>query len=111
MLKASPDAEMDAVDPPPSPPPPLGDCVQYGTGHVGAVAVPRLDKDVEDAATHAVGIDGDLIGEVDHDHARLFIGHHFERRAPDFGFATAAADSPVSGAIRLDQHARADLAG
>ena len=73
--------------------------------------MPGLDEDVDDPAAHAIGVDSDLISEVDHHHARLFIGHDFQRRAPDLGLAAATTDGAVGRPIRFDQHARADLAG
>ena len=84
--------------------------VEHARSQVGAVLVPGLDENVDDPATYPVGAHRDLVCQVDHHHARLVVLHDFERRAPHFRFTATAADRAVSGAVRANEHACADLA-
>ena len=78
------------------------------SGH-GALAQ-ALYEYVHDAAADAVlGIEG--CGEIDRDDARHAVLEDSHRLLPDLGLATTPADCAEEGAIGVDDHLRAGLAG
>src|SRR5690606_16679870 len=63
-----------------------------------ALAGYALDEDLHDAAADLVlALDG--LGEVDHDHTWLAVGHRLHRLLPDLGLATTATDGAAEGAV------------
>src|SRR5262249_53801762 len=71
---------------------PVGHSFKSNSSDVGAVPVPRLDEDVEHASAHPVCAHRNLVSQVDHYHARLFVFDDLECRSPHLGLAAATAD-------------------